>query len=42
MYGDACNYAHGEAELRELAPEGREILAKMAERHDPRQAAGPG
>ena len=31
-FGDKCNYAHGEAELRSLAPEGHEILAKRAER----------
>ena len=28
--GDECGYAHGEAELRPLAPEGQQILERKA------------
>lgn len=31
-FGDRCNYAHGEQELRPLNQEGQDILAKRAER----------
>ena len=31
-YGDRCNYAHGEADLRALPPEGYEILEKRDRR----------
>ncbi|BDA44874.1 probable mRNA decay activator protein ZFP36L1 at N-terminal half [Coccomyxa sp. Obi] len=31
-FGDRCNYAHGEAELRPLPPEGYEILERLDQR----------
>ncbi len=31
-FGDRCNYAHGEAELRPLPPEGYEILERLEHR----------
>lgn len=31
-FGERCNYAHGEAELRPLPPEGYEILERMEHR----------
>lgn len=31
-FGDRCNYAHGEGELRALAPEGYDILEKREQR----------
>lgn len=31
-FGDRCNYAHGEAELRPLPPEGYEILERLEQR----------
>ena len=31
-FGDRCNYAHGEAEMRALPPEGYEILEKREQR----------
>ena len=30
-YGDRCSYAHGEADLRKLPPEGEQIRARMAQ-----------
>ena len=31
-FGDRCNYAHGEAEMRPLPPEGYEILERLDQR----------
>ena len=41
MFGDRCNYAHGEAELRPLNQEGQDILAKRAERELREQQGRP-
>ena len=40
-FGDRCNYAHGEGELRALPPEGYEILEKREQRRMRQEVRGP-